>query len=279
MADQAAADHAATVAAIYDAFGRGDVQAILAHLDDDVAWEQGIRDTGLGYLVPRQGKQQVADFFSALMANLVLTHFEPLGICAAGDLVTVPVRHAGSIVGGGDIPMMMEAHVWRFGANGKVIEFSHLLDCAIHELAAAKRSSHLQGRSLSVLSDTIRVDVAGGQLEIFELSGERDSGPPPHAHPWDEAYIGMEGEFEVTIGETTTVLRAGDVMRAPGGTLHSYRILSDRARFRVITSGHRSSLFFADLDANAPTGAPSPETLPAIIDVARRNGLSSPLFA
>lgn len=271
-------DHVATVAAIYEAFGRGDVDTILEHLADDVEWEAGARDTGLDYLRERHGKQEVAGFFSALAANVVLTHFEPLALCAAGDYVTVPVRHAGSIVGGGDVPLTTEVHVWQFGSDGKVVSFRHVLDFAIHERAAAQRSAALTGRTLRVLDDTIRVDVAGGLMEIFELSGQRESGPPPHSHPWDEAYIGLDGEVEVTIGETVSILRAGDVVCAPGGTLHCYRIASETARFRVVTSGHRASAFFADMDANAPAGAVSPETLPGIVEVARRNGLSSPLF-
>lgn len=275
----AMADHVATVAEIYEAFGRGDVGAILAHVADDVVWEGGARDTGLDYLRERRGKHEVAEFFPALAANLALTHFEPLALCAAGDYVTVPVRHAGRIVGGGEVPMTTEAHLWRFDAQGKLVEFRHLFDFAVHERAAAGRAALLADRSLQVLDDTVRVEVAGGQVEIFEVDGPRDSGPPPHSHPWDEAYIGIEGEVDVTIGDATTTLRPGDVLHAAGGTLHCYRIVSDGARFRVVTSGHRASLFFADMAANAPAGGVTPETLPGIVDVARRNGLDSPLFA
>ena len=272
------ADHAATVATIYEAFGRGDVAAILEHLADDVEWEAGIRDTGLDHLRERHGKQEVTGFFSALMATVTLTHFEPLALCAAGEFVTVPVRHAGNIIGGGEVPMTTEVHVWRFGPDGKVVSFQHMFDYAIHERAAAERCAPLTGRTLRVLDDTVRVDIAGGQVEVFEVSGPREAGPPPHAHPWDEVYIGLDGDVEVTIGDSVSTLRDGEVVCAPGGTVHAYRIVSDTARFRVVSSGHRASAFFADMDANAPAGRPTPETLPGIIEVARRNGLSSPLF-
>ncbi|MEZ5298249.1 MAG: cupin domain-containing protein [Ilumatobacteraceae bacterium] len=88
----------------------------------------------------------------------------------------------------------------------------------------------------------------------------------------------MDGEIEVTIGDDVRTVHAGDVTAAPAGALHAYRILSEGARMYVVTSGHRASAFFADLDANAEPGMPTPDTLPAIIDVARRNGLTSPLF-
>ena len=48
--------------------------------------------------------------------------------------------------------------------------------------------------------------------------------------------------------------------------------------FLVVTSGHRASPFFADIAANAPAGPPEDARLPVLIDVARRNGLASPLF-
>lgn len=272
------ADHVATVATIYEAFGSGDVDTFLEHLADDVEWEAGIRDTGLGYFRERHGKAEVAGFFSALMENVELTHFEPLALCDADDFVAVPVRHAGRLIGGGEVPMTTEVHLWRFGPDGKVVSFEHVLDLAVHERAAAVRSEPLAGRTLRVLEDRVRVDVAGGQLEIFELSGPADSGPPPHAHPWDEAYIGLDGEVEVTMGDSPRTLLPGDVVCIPAGVMHSFRIVSGTARFRLVTSGHRASAFFADMHANTPADVPMADALPDVIEVARRNGLSSPLF-
>lgn len=273
------ADNVGTVVAIYEAFGRGDVAAILDRLADDVEWETGVRDTGLPYLRERHGKAEVAEFFSDLAQHLVLTEFEPLAFCDGGDYVAVPVRHAGHVVGGTEIPSTEEIHLWRFGADGTVIRFRHHFDLAVHERSAAGRAADLDRSVLRVLDDTIRVDRAGGLVELFELRSPRDSGPPPHAHPWDELYIGIDGEVEVTVGDAVHVIGPDDVVVAPAGTLHSYRTLSEQAHFRVVTSGHRASLFFADLHTNAAPGAPTPESLPGIIEIARRNGLSSPLFA
>lgn len=39
--------HTETARAIYDAFGRGDVPAILDHLADDVEWEYGVNSTNV----------------------------------------------------------------------------------------------------------------------------------------------------------------------------------------------------------------------------------------
>jgi uncharacterized protein len=134
-------DNVGTIAAIYEAFGRGDVPAILDRLADDVQWEQGIRETGIPYYVPGVGKAHVVSFLENLAANLELTHFEPMAICDGGDIVAVPIRYAGRIVGGGEIADAMECHVWRFDGDGKVIAFNHVLDLAVQEKAFADRAS------------------------------------------------------------------------------------------------------------------------------------------
>jgi ketosteroid isomerase-like protein len=133
------ADNVATVAAIYEAFGRGDVPAILDRLADDVEWEKGIRATAVPYLAAGRGKDHVAKFFEHVAANLELTHFDVLAVCDGGDTVVAPIVHAGRIVGGGEIPMTLECHVWRFGDDGKVTAMNHSFDIAIHEKAFADR--------------------------------------------------------------------------------------------------------------------------------------------
>ena len=134
------ADNVGTVAAIYEAFGRGDVPAILDRLSDDVDWEAGIRETAIPYYVSGRGKAHVVKFFEQLAANLELTRFEPLAICDGGEIVAVPIMYAGRIIGGGEIEPTMECHVWCFDAHGKVASFNHVLDLAIQERAFAERA-------------------------------------------------------------------------------------------------------------------------------------------
>lgn len=126
-----------TVLAIYDAFGRGDVATILGYLDDDVEWDLAARETPVPYLQAGHGKDHVLSFFGKLAATFNITSFAPGTPCAGGDLVLVPIVIAGNIVGGGDIPSNLEAHMWRFGTDGKVVGFDHIGDFAIHEDALA----------------------------------------------------------------------------------------------------------------------------------------------
>jgi quercetin dioxygenase-like cupin family protein len=267
-----------TVAAIYAAFGRGDVDAILDQLADDVAWDEGIRPTDVAYLAPGRGRDHAAAFFGHLAATVEFTHFAPGPLCDGGDVVMVPVDEAGRIVGGGEIPLDRVAHEWRFGPDGKVVGFRHIADLAQHERAAAGVTAGLTGQTLHAVGDEIEVLLAGVEGEVFRLRGPEGSGPPPHAHPWRESYWGIEGDVHVQIGSDQLALTPGAFVTIPAGTVHTFRITSPTASFLLLTSGHRAARFFADMAANVPPGPPDDESMPALIDVARRNGLTSPLF-
>ncbi len=88
----------------------------------------------------------------------------------------------------------------------------------------------------------------------------------------------IEGLVLTSCDGVDRVAKAGDFVTVPAGTVHSYRILSDTAKALVTTSGNTASLFFADMDANVAPGFPTVETLPIIVEVAKRNGLTSPIF-
>lgn len=134
---------------------------------------------------------------------------------------------------------------------------------------------------LSVVGDQLRVLVdgatSGGTFELFELQGDLGSGPPPHAHAWLEAYFILDGQVLVELDGQRSLAEPGTSVVVPAGQIHRFEITSATARFIVATSGDRASVFFRDLSRNAP-GAPTPENLPGIVEVAKRNGLTSPIF-
>jgi SnoaL-like protein len=55
-----------TARQMYDAFGRGDVQAILALVTDDVDWSTDAAFVSAPWYGPRQGKDGVTGFFEAI---------------------------------------------------------------------------------------------------------------------------------------------------------------------------------------------------------------------
>jgi ketosteroid isomerase-like protein len=116
-----------TVRAIYEAFGRGDVAAILDHLAEDVAWDQDAPGYGIPIYEPGVGKAHVARFFEAVQ-ELEFLRFEPQSFLAGGSQVAVPVAVEARVRSTGKVAKALEVHLWTFGEDGKVSRFFHCID-------------------------------------------------------------------------------------------------------------------------------------------------------
>lgn len=77
-----------TIQAMYGAFGRGDIAALLAMLTDDVHWEHK-GSIGLPYMGVFHGKAAVAQWFGHVAENDAIQAFEPREFLAGADHVTV----------------------------------------------------------------------------------------------------------------------------------------------------------------------------------------------
>ena len=132
-----------------------------------------------------------------------------------------------------------------------------------------------EGTRLRVVGDVVRVlastSQTGGAYEIFELEGPEGSGPPPHAHPWSEAYVVTEGEADVFIEGKKLSAAPGCFIHIPAGTTHGYRIRSKSAKFVVITSPAGATDFFTEIDAE--TGG-SCDDMAKIVAVAKKHGFT-----
>src|SRR6266852_2694848 len=77
-----------TVQDMYAAFGRGDAQGLLAHVDEQVIWKPIM---GAASFVPtageRRGKTAVAEFFQILGETIAFQDFQPKQFVAQGDTV------------------------------------------------------------------------------------------------------------------------------------------------------------------------------------------------
>ena len=77
-----------TVEAIYEAFGSGEVSAILERMSPRVEWEYGRDSTPVPWLTPGQGRDHVGRFFATLAGELVFESFNVNHILG-GDGVVV----------------------------------------------------------------------------------------------------------------------------------------------------------------------------------------------
>jgi ketosteroid isomerase-like protein len=120
-----------TVQQIYEAFGRGDVPAIIDKLDSDVEWDTEVETPGVPWLQPRRGAANVAGFFEAL-APLNITRFDPHTFFAEGDKVFALIAVEGTNASGKPFNIPYEGHLWVFNSAGKVTKFQHVADTAQH---------------------------------------------------------------------------------------------------------------------------------------------------
>ena len=117
-----------TVKQMYEAFGRGDIPAILDKLDDNVEWDVEISTPDVPWLQPRKGKANIRAFFESL-APLDIKTFYPHTIIGGGDKVMALV-HIDVDTKGKHYSFPLEGHLWVFNPAGKVIKFQHITDTA-----------------------------------------------------------------------------------------------------------------------------------------------------
>ena len=131
-------NHAATVAEIYDAFGRGDIPAILSRLAEDVRWEEWddnhAQNAGVPWLAPRRGRDGAQEFFR-VVGGLQMQDFRVLKMLAGEDSVAAEVVLEFTASNGARL-RDEEVHLWTFGDDGKVVRMRHYVDTAKHVAAA-----------------------------------------------------------------------------------------------------------------------------------------------
>lgn len=111
-----------------------------------------------------------------------------------------------------------------------------------------------------------------GSYEIFRQSGPEGVGPPPHSHPWDEAFYVVEGDVIFSAGELHDVTASpGTLVHIPGNTTHWFRFGEGGGVMISMTSGAGASAFFTEIDAEI---SPTDPDFGALIGIAVANGLT-----
>lgn len=110
----------ATVKAMYEAFGRGDVDAVLECCTDDVDWATDAAIEIAPWYGIKHGKAEVASFFAGIAETGPVTEFTPLSFTSNDDGdVMVFIRYAFTVAATGKDVAMNLHHFWQF-RDGKV---------------------------------------------------------------------------------------------------------------------------------------------------------------
>jgi len=134
-------NHIAVATAMYEAFGRGDIPALIEHLADDVQWEQwadnSAQKANVPWMLARQGKEGAFAFFN-VVGGLNIKEFTVLSIMGNDKQVAAEFVIEAQVAGTGRWYRDEEMHLWTFNDEGKVTRVRHYLDTAKHITAAAE---------------------------------------------------------------------------------------------------------------------------------------------
>lgn len=97
-----------------------------------------------------------------------------------------------------------------------------------------------EGKKLNVLGDIQTIKLTGEDTNGMFTLIEEENAPgveiPMHVHDnEDEIFKVLEGEMQLTVGDTTTILKAGDLAFGPRGVPHTWKIIGDK-KAKVILS-------------------------------------------
>jgi len=100
---------------MYEAFGRGDVEAILDRVTDDVDWSTDAAIESAPWYGPRHGKDGVRGFLEAIAKTGPVTEFTPVSFTSNDDGdVMVFIRYAFTVAATGKSAAMNMHHYWKF---------------------------------------------------------------------------------------------------------------------------------------------------------------------
>ena len=135
---------------------------------------------------------------------------------------------------------------------------------------------HGEAEELRVMGAAVKflcaADKADKAWSLMEVELPERAGPPPHEHPWDEAYYVVEGEVRFVLGAREQLVKAGDFLYAPGGTVHGFQGASARpARMIIFDAPAHAESFFRDVDREVKE---MPRDLGKVLDIGKRHQIN-----
>jgi uncharacterized protein len=118
-----------TITQVYEAFGRGDVAAILDAVTDDVDWAAEAASSAAPWYGVRHGRDAVAVFFSDFGSTMEVEEFTPVSFAANDTDVLTVVRFRARSRSTGKTAEMNLHHYFKF-RDGKIAYYRGSEDSA-----------------------------------------------------------------------------------------------------------------------------------------------------
>lgn len=119
---------------------------------------------------------------------------------------------------------------------------------------------------VGLVGDTYTITVAGkdtgNRFCVIDMHVPPGGGPPPHRHEFEETFILLDGEMEVTFRGDRSTVRAGDTINIPSNAPHQFHNASSKpARMICICSPSGNDEFFLEVGVPVATRTTPPPEL------------------
>jgi len=116
---------------------------------------------------------------------------------------------------------------------------------------------------IGLVGDTYTITVSGedtgGRYCVIDMHVPPGGGPGLHRHNYDETFLVLDGEIEVTFRGSKTTARAGDTATVPSNAPHKFHnAASDPARLICICSPAGIEKFFLEVGVPVTTRTTPP---------------------
>ncbi len=119
---------------------------------------------------------------------------------------------------------------------------------------------------IGLVGDTYTITVSGHDTNdrfcVIDMHVPPGGGPGPHRHDYEETFIVLDGEIEITFRGKASILRAGATANIPSNAPHRFHNASSKAA-RLICIGSPAGMdkFFQEVGVPVATRTAAPPKL------------------
>ncbi len=122
---------------------------------------------------------------------------------------------------------------------------------------------------IGLVGDTYTITVSGddtdGRFCVIDMHVPPGGGPGPHRHDFEETFILLEGEVQVTFRGEKSIAKAGDTLNIPANAPHQFHDgSSEPVRLLCICSPAGQENFFREVGVPVATRTTAPPELDTV---------------
>jgi quercetin dioxygenase-like cupin family protein len=149
--------------------------------------------------------------------------------------------------------------------------------------AASPLTVHFLG---NILTFRARYADTKQNFTVIDVLTAPNAGPPPHTQTDQEAFLVLEGLYEITIGDEVRQCGPGEFAHVSPGVMHAFRNIADTPSRMLLINfpGDLHEAFFEEIGDLLPPGTTEfpemlPPDVPKIVQTAARFGIDIPVPA